>query len=261
MKLGRNPIPRLPFEIRQWLQKRVYLASLKSFRQADKVLAISKNTKATLVEHLDVKPSKIEVTYLGPPDKQTKKASLPKELADKTFIVYIGGIDYRRDLVSLLKAARLLYKKRQIILALVGRDFEDIKGHEKVQSLMKVGVENGSIVNLGYVSDELKRSLYENALACVYPTLYEGFGLPLLEAFAYGCPIVTYDNSAIPEVGGAAAIYTKGDGGIYKSINTLLQNPHSRQLKIEAGYQRVKAFSWERLANETVKIIKKLEAS
>ena len=107
---------------------------------------------------------------------------------------------------------------------------------------------------LGYVEDEEKDDLYRRASAFVFPSAYEGFGLPVLEAMAHRCPVVAYDNSSIPEVAGDAAVLVAepGPAPLAGAIGSLLDDPQRRSALVAAGVERVRLFSWERCAERTL---------
>jgi len=114
-------------------------------------------------------------------------------------------------------------------------------------------VSQGFNVHILPLNDAELRVAYSGAIALVYPSVYEGFGLPILEAMASGCPVITCQNSSIPEVAGAAALYV-GEYNIQEMLEAIqhVQQPEIRDGLIRMGYRQVQRFSWERMA-ETVK--------
>ena len=112
----------------------------------------------------------------------------------------------------------------------------------------------------GIVSDERLAALYQNAAVFVFPTLYEGFGLPVLEAMACACPVITSNTSSLPEVVGDAGILvnTKDVSALCAAIERVLTEPGLRERLQNAGVQRAKLFSWERAARETVELYRKV---
>ena len=111
------------------------------------------------------------------------------------------------------------------------------------------------VITPGYVSDGELSYLYENAEAFVFPSRYEGFGLPVLEAMQSGCPVVAYDNSSIPEVAGNAAILVKDGESMVPALEDLMQDKGKRKALIEKGYKQAEKFSWKRTAQETIKVL------
>jgi len=110
---------------------------------------------------------------------------------------------------------------------------------------------------LDFVSDEDLPGFYENAICFVLPSLYEGFGLPVLEAMKYGCPVITSSVSSLPEAGGDAALYINplDVEDIAKNLELIINNSELRKKLIEKGYEQVKKFSWEKTARETLDVL------
>jgi len=126
---------------------------------------------------------------------------LPASLRDRSYVVYNGGLDPRKNVPNLLEAFALAVREwPELTLALVGNGYQVFD--PEIRSL---GI-SGSVVRTGYVNDETRTALIKSAVAVAYPSLYEGFGLPLLEAFAVGTPVVTAANSSLVEVAGDAAV-------------------------------------------------------
>ena len=113
---------------------------------------------------------------------------------------------------------------------------------------------------LDFVPDEDLPSFYKNAACFVLPSLYEGFGVPVLEAMKYGCPVVTSNVSSLPEAGGDAALYIDplSVEDITKKLELVINDKDLRQKLIKKGYEQVKKFSWEKTARETLKVIEGL---
>jgi glycosyltransferase involved in cell wall biosynthesis len=108
------------------------------------------------------------------------------------------------------------------------------------------------LLTFGYIDDQTKQQLFKNALSYVYPTKYEGFGIPVLEAFLLGCPIIVYKNSSIPEVGGDHAIYVNDWQGIKNETERLLKQPAKERAKqIAAARKFAEKFTWDKTA-ETI---------
>ena len=126
----------------------------------------------------------------------------------------------------------------------------------KLESLMQPMVASGEIRPLGYTSDEDLAVLYAAALSLVYPSLYEGFGLPPLEAMASGTPVIVSDRSTLPEVVGTAGVQIAADdeAGLRDALTRLDQDPSFWQQRAEASLQQATHFSWERCARETLAI-------
>lgn len=238
----------------RYLDKRNYLRSLQGYGESTEIVAISKHTKKTLVEELNIEPKMIDVSYPGvPPSAKSKNDGFepPKD----PYIVYIGGIDYRRDLVTLVESFELLRAKEENFkLVLAGRDFDNI--HDKrLSDKLKATKYKDDIIIHGYISEYAKHALLRNAVAMVYPTLYEGFGIPVVEAFRDSCPVITYKNSSVVEAGGDAAIYAETPKTIVQSINKLQTNEKYRAQVVAAGTEHAKQFTWEQASKDYHRVI------
>ncbi|MDQ4078327.1 MAG: glycosyltransferase family 4 protein, partial [Chloroflexota bacterium] len=168
------------------------------------------------------------------------------------YALFVGTIEPRKNLVSLLKAFRITRERHpNLKLVLAGK-----KGwlyEEVFQTLHKLGLES-EVIRLGFVPDEDLPALYSAARYFVYPSLYEGFGLPVLEALACGTPVICSDRSSLPEVAGDAAILVAPDeiGALVQAMERVLIDSTLRQAMRERGIEQARRFSWERAAKETL---------
>ncbi len=250
--LGRGPKGQLA-RISRALDKKYYVKDLQGYGKSTRVVAISKHTKKTLVEELGVSEDKVDVSYPGvPPNNRAEKDSFSPP--DEPYIVYVGGIDYRRDLVALIESFEILRAKEKYKLVLAGRDFDDIHDRRLAEKL-KVAKYKDDIIIHGYISDYAKHVLMSNAVAMVYPTLYEGFGIPVVEAFQDSCPVITYKNSSVVEAGGDAAIYAETPELIAKAVHKLRHDKKYRKTVVDAGLKHYKQFTWEQASKDYLDII------
>jgi len=164
------------------------------------------------------------------------------------YILSVGTLEPRKNLNRLIEAFTLLNQKN-LKLAIVGK----FGWGEKTKPVAGVKL-------LGFVPDTDLAGLYSSAKAFVYPSLYEGFGLPVLEALSCGCPVVTSDVSSLPEVAGKAAVYVnpKSVENIGKGIKEAFKQAGSLRL---AGLTQAKKFSWEKTARETLKVYREVYAN
>ncbi len=208
-------------------------------KECDAVIAVSASTKKDIVEILGIDEKKIKVIYEASNMQPPKEKYKPK----KPYILAVGTREPRKNLDRLVKAFQSL-KQKDVELIMVGN-------YKKVE-----------VVNaLGYVSSEKLAELYSGALALVYPSIYEGFGIPILEAFNCGCPVVTSNLSSMPEVGGKAAIYADplSISDIAEKIDYVLDLSSSKRKElIEKGFSQAQKFSWENTAKETIKVYEEL---
>lgn len=263
---GLGKMRRLRIIFSAWLKEAHYARSLRALHRADGIFSISEATAADLHAHVGVPKSKIKTIPLAPSvsDIQTTAKDRPKQLAGtkSPFLFYMGGIDERRRVADLVHAFNLLNGHGHAFDLVLGG--KELANAEEIPNIdVRDAVTNSSyrdrIYLLGFTSQEEKAWLMEHAFAFVYPTFYEGFGLPVLESMLQGCPTITYDNSSLPEIAGDAAILLKEDGGtaIRDAILKLVNDPKQREALIKAGKKQAAKFSWERCAEETYQLLTK----
>lgn len=242
--------------IRQYAQRKTYHKSLKQFKYASKIIAISNQTKRDLVKYLNIQENQIETIYLGPPNTNdgSVSKSFEKMLTESPYITYVGGIDSRRPIDKFLLRSGDIYINHGIKTIVAGHDFENIHD-QSLRKIIEGGKKSGAIITLGHINEAQKDLLIKNALAFVYPTLYEGFGLPLLESFIRKTPVITYKNSSIPEVADNAAVFVTSLDGIPKYVYKLSKDSSFRNKLVKRGQEQAKKFSWSKCAKETQKVI------
>ncbi len=248
---------------RQHNSKAVFLEKYflkRAIKQSRKVIAISRATKRDLKRLFSLPSSKIEVIYLAA-DQYHQKIS-PSLLAAMRkkynlpcqFIFCVGTLEPRKNLIRLIEAYQKLSLKKAYNLVIVGKKGWHYEGiFQRVQQL---NLEK-HVRFLGYVDQKDLPSLYHLATVFVYPSLYEGFGLPPLEAMTCGTPIITSNISSLPEVVGKAAllINPRSIPEITNALNTLLTDDMLRVKLARLGLIQAKKFSWEKTAREILKII------
>lgn len=170
------------------------------------------------------------------------------------YLLYVGGIDRRKNIPLLLEGMRAIVAQRpEAELVLAGRYRDDPDFAEFVVRVKRLGLED-SVRLLGYVAEEELAALYGGCSVFVYPSLYEGFGLPPLEAMACGAPVVAADRTALPEVLGHAALLVDPQdvAELAEAILSLLDHPERRRELSEAGRRQAKRFNWEATARATL---------
>jgi glycosyltransferase involved in cell wall biosynthesis len=217
---------------------------------ADRIISISENTKKDLIEILNINPENIDVIYHGfnRPDSIVYSNDLGRYIL---FVGYRGGY---KNFSSLAKAfSNLAMKDSDLKLICVGNPFvkEEIELLKRLDILKKT-------VAVGVNENKLNQ-LYSNALVFVYPTLYEGFGMPILEAFANNCPISLSNCSSLPEVAGNAAVYfdPNDPDSILESITKIIYNPDFSNQLVEKGKEQLTHFSWIKCAEQTLESYKR----
>lgn len=232
-----------------------YLRVLKrSLRSSYRILAISEHTKKDLIARLGANAKKIDVVYLGVDIKPAKTAASSYfELPSKPFIFFVGAGDARRRVEDAVAAYNNLKAEgHDIQLVLVGENFQKPEAIPNIQLRKSVlsSSYRDDIILMGYVSDEAKQRLFSHAIAFVYPTLYEGFGIPVLESMLLNCPIISYKNSSIPEVGGKYVLYANGWEGIKYQVECLLaMSDEERKALLAAARKHAERFTWDKTSN------------
>ncbi|GAB4546505.1 MAG: glycosyltransferase family 1 protein [Anaerolineae bacterium] len=229
---------------------------------AARVIADSQATRADLIRHYHADPERVVVVYPGR-DEALGRQDDPEAIAavkaryniSGRYLLFLGTLQPRKNLVRLVEAfARLAPVWDDLQLALAGKRgwlYEDL--FVRVKSL---GLER-RVVFTGYVADQDKAALISGALALVYPSLYEGFGLPLLEAMACGTPVLTSNVSSLPEVAGDAALLVDplDTDAIAAGMVRLMTDVDLREALIQRGRAQVCKFSWAGAAREILRVL------
>ena len=226
---------------------------------ADHVVADSASTRADVLEHCDVDPDRVTVVHLGL-DPRWQPVTSPDDLADtrrrlgipERFVLHVGAMEPRKNLPRLIEAyGRARHRGMDAGLVLAGPS--GWLSEETQRAPARWGVEN-DVTFVGHVSFDDLRALYSQARALAYPALYEGFGLPVLEAMACGAPVVTSNVSSLPEVAGDAAVLVDPTDvdAIATGLERVTGDPTLRDELIEAGRRRIERFSLARMAAATV---------
>lgn len=228
----------IPLKFPQWSNPKVVSVHKRRLKivekEIDKVIAVSNSTKNDLLEASNLKPEQIEVIYEGV-SKNFKPASEKERIEfrkkynlPEKFVLAIGGVGERKNLARIKEASK---------------DFN-----------LAIGLKGIT------VSDEELPLLYSSAQVLVYTTLYEGFGLPILEAMACGVPVITSNISSMPEIAGNAAVLVdpKNVDEIQKSIKEIKEDKGLRNELVQKGLKRSKEFSWEKAARETFNVYESL---
>ena len=241
------------------LNTRVLLGSglRRAVREADAFLAISENTKRDLVRLAGVAPERIHVTPLAADPlfrPQEDAGTLARLGIDRPYVLYVGTLEPRKNITVLLRAfAALQDQDKETLLVLAGA-----KGwmYDEIFALTtQLGLKD-RVRMLGYVSNEDLPVLYSQAQVFVYPSLFEGFGLPVLEAMQCGAPVITTNVSSLPEVAGDAGILISPDdvAGLTREMRSVLSEPERRADLSGRSLARAALFSWRKTAEMTAEV-------
>lgn len=228
----------------------------KAIMAADRLICISENTKQDLIRRFSIPENKIMVTYLAT-NLHVGMAQGPETVPTRPYYLYVGSRHYHKNFRLLLEAfAKALSVEPDLFLCLVSNPalYDEEK---KIIAALKL---ERHIAECGTVSDQHLAKLYRSSIALVYPSLYEGFGLPPLEAMSCGTAVVTSRSSSLPEVVGDAGIYfDPHDADELANILADLSNNNSlREQLISKGFARAKLFNWQKTASETVQVYRSL---
>lgn len=236
-----------------WLKQQIYaFVNIRAAKKSRFIITPTDFVKQDIVNFCKVDADKIIVT----PESADKIIDTPETyfpMINKKFIMYVGRPTPHKNLDRLIDAFVLLNKKHpDLYLVLAGKKDFNYKLHEK--RVNKQQIKN--IVFTDFIPDTQLAWLYQNSQAYCFPSLSEGFGLPGLEAMHYGTPVVSSNATCLPEVYADAAHYfnPKDAEDICRAINDVLTNPDLKQELIKNGYKRVNQFSWQRMAEQTLKI-------
>jgi glycosyltransferase involved in cell wall biosynthesis len=219
----------------------------KVFAKADLVIAISENTKKDLIRYFHLDPDKIQVIYHGNPFGRIN----PSEdfQVDAPYFLFVGQRDRYKNFGTLLQAiAPILQEKNYKLLCLGGKPFNE----GELSQFQELGL--SALVERRNGSDADLQAAYKNALCMIYPSEYEGFGIPILESWAMDCPLILSDASCFPEIAKDGALYFQPKDALElrAKIQQLLSNPELRKTLVAKGQQYIQDYSLEETLRKTL---------
>ena len=239
-----------------------FLFELKITSKSEKIISISQNTKKDIIKYLKVQDKRIEIIYNGinkemkPIENNELIGNLKGRLnIGGNFLLYVGGINKRKNILRVLESFNRIVEDRpdDVCLVVVGKTDPNVRKFIKdndAEKFMK------NVIFSGYVTDDELVALYNGCEYLVFPSIYEGFGMPALEAMSCGKTLVSSNSSSLPEIVSDAAIcvdpYSVDE--ITNAMKKLLQEPETRQSLEQKALERAKMFSWEKTARETIKV-------
>jgi glycosyltransferase involved in cell wall biosynthesis len=231
----------------------------RSCKMADVIVADSHNTKNDLIRFYKIPPEKIEVVHLGAGEQFLNAGAPRKRLLEEKYFFSITTHPARKNILGALKAFSIFAKQSNVKYLIAG-----LMGEPQRQELVayadKLGIGN-KVMLFGYADDEQLISLYQNAEFLIYPSFYEGFGLPVVEAMACGCPVIASNASSLPEVmPDSEWLVDPHDAGDMagKMQQLLALSSIERELLIVKNRQHVQNFTWEKAARRMMEIFEKL---
>jgi alpha-1,3-rhamnosyl/mannosyltransferase len=249
-------------------QSRIFKPYLwkKLAQRANHIITISEFSKSEIVNLMGFPEERVTTIPLGVNQKYFEKISgegiqltLDKFNINKPFFLFIGSIQPRKNLKRIIAAHQCLPKNfaTEFPLVIVGKDsWGDISTNAVIQN----AILEKRCIRLNYISEFEKRCLLQSTLGLVFASLYEGFGLPILEAFASKCPVITSNCTAMPEVSADAALLVNPSNvdSIRNALISLIQDQNLAEQLKKCGMSKVVEFSWEKTAQNTIKIYQML---
>ncbi len=242
----------------EWFSGKFYLYYSflvpKIVKNSRQVITISEFSKREIVELLDMPQDKIKVIYPAVPEEFINSEARDNSNSNKygNYILAVSSLDPRKNFKNLILAFNNLHLT-DTKLVIVGQSQMRVFNDKELRKTVNFD----NLVFTGYVSDAQLISLYKNAKLFVYPSFYEGFGLPPLEAMSCGCPVVVSDVASLPEACGDAAYYVDPNKieSIAEGMTKVLSDVNLRQDLIRKGLERVKLFNWQKSAQELLEAL------
>lgn len=244
-----------------------YALTRHSINAADRIITISENSKRDLVSFFPHAEGKIRITQLAA-HKRFKKltgdridlldSAFTEKLGERPYVLYVGTLEPGKNVGRIVRAFDAIADNFPDHVLLLAGD----KGwlYESIFLTIEKSRHRDRVLYVGHVSDSDAVALFNFADLFVFPSLYEGFGLPPLEAMACGCPVITSNRSSVPEVVGEAAIQVdpESEEELAKAMTRVLENESLRNELSEAGLKRAGQFSWDRCASETLAVYREV---
>jgi len=236
----------------------------RALKKVKKVLSVSENTKKDLIKKFDTKESLIDIIHNSASDsygiieKDQCEALREEKKLPKEFIFSVGTIEPRKNYITLIEAySKIKAHHPNIKLVIAGK--KGWKSDKVFKKISELNLEE-DVIFLGYVTEEELAKIYNLATVFVYPSLYEGFGIPPLEAMKCGCPVITSNISSLPEVVNDAAILVNPNSAddLKDALHQLLSDPTMQENLKEKGVIQCNKFSWEISARKLLAIINQI---
>ncbi len=224
------------------------------------IIADSESARQEILKFSAIPDDNIDVVYLSCDEEKLypDKADV-SHLIEGEYFLFIGAFEKRKNLPRIIRAFDIVAERdKDIKLAIVGKRFW--ADSEELSEALDASPNRDRIVFTGYVSNDEKRQLYSNARCFLFPSLAEGFGIPVLEAMACGCPVITSDSTSLPEVGGDAALYVNAydtEQLSYQMERVLLSDTLREDL-IARGFLQKQRFSWDKTAQQVEEVYRKV---
>ena len=220
-------------------------------KKAHAIITVSEFSKKEIIETLSLPSEKIHVINCSIPSYHTTENDRIRDNSDEKYILSVSSMDPRKNFIRLVKAFNNIEDK-SVKLYIIGMQFKAFN----TPDMEKLNSEN--VILTGYLDDDSLQTMYKNALFSVYPSLYEGFGIPPLESMSYGCPVIASDIPALREVNGEAAMYANplDIADISLKMDLLIRDTELRNKLSEKGREQVKKYSWIKSTRQVLDLVK-----
>jgi glycosyltransferase involved in cell wall biosynthesis len=232
----------------------------KLLQKADKIIAISENTKKDIIQFHKIPEYKIKVIYLGNSLQLTQDKPLNFPEIPKKYILFVGSRDNYKNFSYFIKSISPILQNDRALKVVAAGGYSGKNNFSRKEKNLFRKLEIDRQILQYPVTDEFLAYLYQNAICFIFPSLYEGFGLPVLEAFACDCPAVISNTSSLPEVGGEAAQYFNpmDSNDILSTVRKVITDEKLRREMVIKGREQLKRFSWVKTAQETLNLYREI---
>lgn len=256
-------IPFLFPELCKGDKKKYFDSLVEKIKRVNIIITVSEYSKRDIIKYLKVDPQKIRIVspgielkdYERVKDNEIKKVKEKYNLPKK-FILFLGALEPKKNIVNIIKGFERANLKNIKLVIAGGKGWK----YEEIFETYKNSPYKKNIQMLDYIAEEDKIALYKGAELFIFPSLYEGFGMPVLEAMASGIPVITSNISSLPEVAGEAAILVNPYDivEIAKAIENVIKNDKLKKEMIEKGLKQARKFTWENSVKKLEKIYSEL---
>lgn len=227
-----------------------------NLKRADRIITISEASKSEIIRLFPFSKNKIDIIPLG----IDKKYRIIKNIKKEKQILYVGSMNERKNLIGVLSAYSNLSQELDYKLVIVGNFFNIFSLSDEMNNALSKAKKNKNVIFKQNLDDVSLVNEYNISTLFIFPSFYEGFGLPPLEAMACGTPVITSSISSLPEVGGEAVMYCDPYDiqDIRKKIELILNDKNLQKDMILKGLERSKKFTWEKSSDKHIEVLKKL---
>ena len=220
-------------------------------KKAHAIITVSEFSKKEIIETLSLPSEKIHVINCSIPSYHTTENDRIRDNSDEKYILSVSSMDPRKNFIRLVEAFNNIEDK-SVKLYIIGMQFKAFN----TPDMEKLNSEN--VILTGYLDDDSLQTMYKNALFSVYPSLYEGFGIPPLESMSYGCPVIVSDIPALREVNGEAAMYTNplNIADMSLKMDLLIRDTELRNELSKKGREQVAKYSWIKSTRQVLDLVK-----